>query len=226
MTALYLLNQIQFAYSKKPVLNIEQLEITANSVTALLGSNGAGKSTLLKIMAFIEHPHQGDIRFCGKNPANTSLLSLRRRIVLVTQNPYLLRGTVFENVLLGLQFRGTSKNTAKKQTIKALEQVGMSAFTDRNIRELSGGEVQKVALARALTLEPKVLLLDEPFSHLDQLSIEHLSQLITDFSKKNGNSVIFSTHDKLHADTIADDFIYLVNGVPTSKAYLTQITQK
>lgn len=216
MTALYQFNHIQFAYSNKPVLNIEQLEITANSVTALLGSNGAGKSTLLKIMAFLEYPQRGNIQFFGKNSADTTPSLLRKRVVLVAQNPYLLRGTVIENVFLGLKFRGTPIKSAKKQAVKALEQVGISTFANRQVTKLSGGEAHKVALARALTLEPEVLLLDEPFSHLDQQSIKHLSQLITDFSKNNGGTVIFSTHDKSHATTVADNLICLVDGVSVS----------
>ena len=214
MTTLYHLTNVKFAYSKKPILNIEQLEIKTNSVTAILGSNGAGKSTLLKILAFLERPQCGDILFYNKNSANSFPISLRRRAVLVAQNPYLLGGTVLENVLLGLKFRSTSSKSAKKMAVNALEQVGIGAFADRQVNGLSGGEIQKVALARALTLEPEVLLLDEPFSHLDQPSIEHFSQLITDFSKQNCKSVIFSTHEKAHSTTIANDFITLVNGVP------------
>ncbi len=214
MTTLYRLNNVKFAYSKKPILNIEQLEIKTNSVTAILGSNGAGKSTLLKILAFVERPQYGEIQFYDKRSANSFPISLRRQVILVAQSPYLLRGTVIENILLGLKFRSTSSKSAKKMAVNALEQVGIEAFANRQVNGLSGGEIQKVALARALTLEPEVLLLDEPFSHLDQPSIENFSQLITNFSKQHGKSVIFSTHEKAHATTIADDFITLVNGVP------------
>lgn len=212
MTALYHLDQIQFAYAKKPILDIEKLEITANTVTALLGNNGAGKSTLLKLLAFLESPQQGQIQFKGKHTTAASLLSLRRHVVLVAQKPYLLRGTVLENVLLGLKFRSISIKSANKHATEALEQVGLSTFLDRQVAELSGGEAQKVALARALALQPQVLLLDEPFSHLDQESIKHLSQLITNFSCYKGRSVIFSTHDQLHATTLANKTICLLSG--------------
>jgi len=216
MKPLYHLDSFQFSFAKKLVLNIEQLEIPTNNITALLGSNGAGKSTLLKALAFLEYPQQGVIHFCGQNTKEISPLLLRRQVVLVAQSPYLLRGTVIENVLLGLKFRNTSKKFAKKQAFEALEKVGLDTFENRNISELSGGEAQKVAMARALALEPKVLLLDEPFSHLDQLSIEQLSQLIADFSNENDRSVIFSSHDKAHAALITDNFIHLVNGVSVS----------
>ncbi len=214
MSALYHLDRVHFGYSMQPVLEIEQLEIADNSVTALLGSNGAGKSTLLKLLAFLENPQQGNIRFKGDNPTDSSLLSYRRRIGLVAQKPYLLQGTVFENVSLGLKFRGVSAEQVKKQVFAALDTVGMAYFAQRSATGLSGGEAQKVALARALALQPEVLLLDEPFSHLDQASIEDLSQVITTFATQEGRSVIFTTHDRLHAIALADEVIGLVSGHP------------
>ena len=212
MTMLYYLNNIQFAYAKNTVLKIEQLEISANNVTALLGNNGAGKSTLLKLLAFLESPQQGQLLFKGENFKTSSLLSLRKRVVLVAQKPYLLKGTVLDNVLLGLKFRSIPLQLAKKQAIEALEWVGITSFSNRQVAKLSGGEAQKVALARALALKPEVLLLDEPFTHLDQESIKHLSHIITHFSQSNGQSVIFSAHDGLHVTTLAEKTIFLRSG--------------
>ncbi|MCF6204227.1 MAG: energy-coupling factor ABC transporter ATP-binding protein [Methylococcaceae bacterium] len=212
MTMLYHLNQLQFAYAKKTVLEIEQLEISANNVTALLGNNGAGKSTLLKLLAFLESPQQGQLLFKGKNSNTSSLLSLRKRVVLVAQKPYLLKGTVLDNVLLGLKFRSIPYQQAKKQANEALEQVGIASFSSRHVAKLSGGEAQKVALARALALKPEVLLLDEPFTHLDQESIKHLSHIMTHFSQSDSQSVIFSAHDGLHVTTLAEKTIFLRSG--------------
>ncbi len=209
---LYHLNHIKFSYTKKPVLEIEQLEIAANNVTALLGNNGAGKSTLLKLLAFLESPQQGRILFKGKNSTTQSLLSLRKRVVLVAQKPYLLKGTVVENVLLGLKYRSIPIQLAKKRADEALALVGVSGFSNRQVANLSGGEAQKVALARALALQPEVLLLDEPFTHLDQQSIKHLSDIISNFSHSDRQSVIFSAHDGLHVTTLADVTIKLQFG--------------
>jgi ABC-type bacteriocin/lantibiotic exporter with double-glycine peptidase domain len=114
MSELYRLDQIRFSYLKNQVvLDIPKLEIATNKVTAIQGSNGAGKSTLLKLLAFLERPQQGSIRFCGKKLSTTVLLSSRRSVSLVAQKPYLLRGTIFENVLLGLKFRGVSAISPK-----------------------------------------------------------------------------------------------------------------
>lgn len=212
MTALYRLNHVKFAYAKKIVLEIENLEIATGKITALLGKNGAGKSSLLRLLGFLENPQQGKIYFNDEDSTLSSPLSLRKQIVLVAQKPYLLKGTVFENVLLGLKFRFISKQSAKQRAADALEQVGLATFLDRKITEVSGGEAQKIALARALAIQPKVLLLDEPFSHLDKESTHHLSQLITAYSSCKGRSVIFSTHHQQHATTIAHETIFLLSG--------------
>ena len=207
---LYRLDQIRFSYLKNQVvLDIPELEIATNKVTAIQGSNGAGKSTLLKLLAFLERPLQGSLRFCGKDVTTTELLSSRRSVSLVPQKPYLLRGTVFENVLLGLKFRGIPMQTAKERVNQALTKTGIASFADKLATHLSGGEAQKAALARALALQPKVLLLDEPFNHLDQASIENLSRVITDFASEDGCSVIFTTHDQLLAKMLANGVIHI-----------------
>ncbi len=229
MTALYQLSHLCYGYEKKAVLNIEQFEIQENTITALLGSNGAGKSTLLKLLAFLELPQQGSIAFKGQSVDATELLSFRRQVGLVAQKPYLLQGTVFDNVALGLKFRRLSTEIQKRQVENALEMAGISHFAHRVANELSGGEAQKVALARALALQPAVLLLDEPFTHLDQASIDDLDQLISRFASQEGKSVIFTTHDRLHASALADEVMGLVSGrviyAPLLNLYRGQVVE-
>lgn len=212
MTKLYSLHQVQFTYAKKPVLDIDHLEIESNSITAILGNNGAGKSTLLKVLALLETPQHGFLKFKGKDLSPSCLLTIRRRVIFIAQKPYLLHGTVMDNVVLGLKFRGLSKKMAKKEALKALEKVGVCSFANRLVTDLSGGEAQKVALARAFALKPEVLLLDEAFSHLDQESTSQFSQLIKSFANSEGRSVVFSTHDQDYANSIADKLITLVAG--------------
>ncbi len=212
MIPLFQLENLQFAYKKKPVLNIGHLKITAGIITALLGKNGAGKSTLLKLLGFLEKPQQGKIFLFDKDSATTSLFTLRKRVVMVSQKPYLLRGTVLDNALLGLKFRSLPIASAKKQAEQTLEQVGIASLRDAQAASLSGGEAQKVALARALALQPEVLLLDEPFSHLDQASIRHINFLIQQYVRQNNHTVIFSTHNHQHATEIADESIFLDSG--------------
>ncbi len=212
MTPLYQLDHVQFAYSKKPVIDIEQLKIPTNTVIALLGKNGAGKSTFLKLLAFLEKPQQGRIKFHSVDTHSSALFRLRKKVVMVTQKPYLLRGTVLDNVLLGLKFRSLPLGIAKKQAIQTLEQVGICYLQNKQASTLSGGEAQKVALARALVLQPEVLLLDEPFSHLDQDSIQHLCSLIKQYVQPKNRTIIFSTHNLQHTTQIAHETICLDAG--------------
>jgi energy-coupling factor transporter ATP-binding protein EcfA2 len=212
MTSLFQLDHVQFAYSEKPVLDIEHLEISKKTVTALLGKNGTGKTTLLKLLSFLEKPQRGKIKFCSADTDSSSIFNLRKRVVMVTQKPYLLRGTVLDNVLLGLKFRSLPPVIAKKQAIQTLEQIGISYLQNKQAATLSGGEAQKVALTRALVLQPEALLLDEPFSHLDQDSIQHLSSLIQQYVQQKNRTIIFSTHNHQHAARIADETIRLDSG--------------
>ncbi len=212
MANLYQLDDVQFAYSKKTVLNIAHLKISSNTITALLGKNGAGKSTLMKLLAFLEKPQQGKIQFHSENITTVSTFELRKQVVLVAQKPYLLRGTVLDNIMLGLKFRSLPIAIAQEKAQKALSQVDISYLQNKQTADLSGGEAQKVALARALALQPKVLLLDEPFSHLDQDSIFLIKTLMKDFVYQKGHSIIYSTHNPLHTSQIAEKTINLDSG--------------
>jgi len=212
MSFLYELDNLKFSYGGSPVLNIDRLAIKQNAITALIGSNGAGKSTLLKILAFLLVPDRGSIRFKGNRADAGTLLQFRRGVGLVSQNPYLLRGLVLDNVTLGLELRGVPVADRNNRAMKALAQVNMASHAKRNVSALSGGEAQKVALARVLAYQPDVLLFDEPFTYLDQSSILLMEQLIESYRTAPGKSVIFSTHDKLHGLAIADTAVSLVSG--------------
>ncbi len=212
MTILYHLENIEFSYAKKRALHIEQMIIHAETITVLLGHNGSGKSTLLKLLAFLETPQKGRIKFHNEDIFSKKHPMLRKKIVLVDQKPYLLRGTVLENVLQGLKFRHIPATLAERQALDTLEQAGIHRLAHKKATEISGGEAQKVALARALVLQPDVLLLDEPFSHLDEASAEHISQLITCFSRTPNKSIIFSSHNQKHVTKLATQTIQLASG--------------
>ncbi|MEE9398144.1 MAG: ATP-binding cassette domain-containing protein [Methylococcales bacterium] len=212
MKFLYELEDLQFSYGRLSVLNIDRLTIKQNTITALIGSNGAGKSTLLKLLAFLIAPNLGRIKFMGGQTDFRMMPKLRRRVGLVAQNPYLLRGLVLDNVTLGLKLRGVSVAEGRNIAMEALVQVNMASYAKRNVSTLSGGEAQKIALARILAYEPDVLLFDEPFTYLDQYSIVLIEEVIEKYRNYPGKSVIFSTHDKLHGLAIADSAISLVAG--------------
>lgn len=212
----YRLSNISFEYSGIKVLDIPDLLIRKNQITSLIGSNGSGKTTLLNLLAFIEKPVNGTLSFFGKDISQESQIVLRRSVALVSQNPYLLRGTVLDNIVMGLRFRGVAKDDQLRKARDAMRLVGIEAFSDRNVKKLSGGEAQKVTLARALALSPDVLLMDEPFTHLDQKSTAQLEILLRQLTKEHNTTVILSTHDHLQGMVLADEGISLVSGRPVN----------
>ncbi len=219
MTPVYSLRNIRVAYHKKEVLTIERMDIPAGRITALTGPNGAGKSTFLALLAFLLPPRHGTLFFCGSTIQSKDLLAQRRDIGLVPQKPYFLRGSVFQNVELGLKLRGIPVSRRHLLAMRALEAVAMADFRRRPVSTLSGGEAQKIAIARALAPEPKVLLLDEPFSHLDPESTDSVETLILDYTGKKKGTAVFSSHDRLQASALADECVNLIGG----KAIMTPL---
>lgn len=212
MSAAYELSQVAHDYGGPSVLDIPSLSIAAGCVTALVGPNGAGKSTLLHLLAFIERPRRGSIRFFGEPAAGRRAVGLRRRVGLVAQNPYLLRGSVRNNVELGLKLRHAPLAERRARVEEVLRQVGVAELGARSARALSGGEGQKVALARALAVDPEVLLLDEPFTYLDPASVDEVEDLITRVGHAEGRTVVFTTHDLVRGQALADRVLSLVAG--------------
>jgi tungstate transport system ATP-binding protein len=201
-------------------LAVPHLELAAGTVTALTGPNGAGKTTLLHLLAFLLEPTTGSIAFFDGTvkPGTPAEAAARRRVGLVPQNPYLLNGTVADNVALGLRIRKVPRPVARERVMEALERFGLGHLSARPARALSGGEAQKVAIARTLVLEPEVLLLDEPFTHLDRPYLEQLERLVGDLCRKGGRTVVFTSHDRARAQAAADRVCGLVGGrlVPAS----------
>ena len=168
MTAAYRLLQVRFAWQTSNIIDIEQLSIPSQACTVILGDNGAGKTTLLSLLGCVIAPSSGTIHYQNQKVTNRNSLAFRRRIAALHQRPYLFRGTVLENAALALKLRGIADSVAREMAMQGLRQVGLSALAQRSARTLSGGEAQRVALARCLVTKPETLLLDEPFSHLDR----------------------------------------------------------
>jgi tungstate transport system ATP-binding protein len=212
MSAAYQLQNIRFDYGDKTVLALPELHIDADKITALVGPNGCGKSTLLNLLAFVEQPKVGNIVFFDEQVIPENCYTYRQRIGYLPQKPYMLRGTVLDNLKLALKLRGISKGLWQQKIDKVLESLNISHLKTDKAARLSGGELQKAALARALVTEPNVLLLDEPFSYLDQASNKLLQQVISDYLHEMQATLVFSTHDRLQALALADAVISLVDG--------------
>ncbi len=152
---------------ERTVLEIPSLEVQEGEVLAVIGPNGAGKSTFLLIASKLLQPARGQLSFRGKILDKKDGLSYRRKIGLVLQDPLLIDATVYNNVAAGLRFRRTPKDEVNRRATHWIEALGITHLKNRQARSLSGGEAQRVSLARAFALEPDLLLLDEPFSALD-----------------------------------------------------------
>jgi len=212
MTLAYDVERLEFCYGPCPVLYLDSLEVAAGEMVALVGPNGAGKTTLLHLLAFIETASQGRISFFGERSTRKNLLSFRRRVGLLLQKPYLFHTTVLANIIWGLNLRGISGARAKQSALAALDRVGLADFENRRASALSGGEAQRVAIARALVLEPDVLLLDEPFTHMDQQSVQRAEDIVTELNRDHAATVIFTTHNPSSVQHLAHRILHLFRG--------------
>ena len=196
MAELYRLRSVTKRYGSNVAVDIDALAIEAGRLYTLTGANGAGKSTLLGILAFLTPPSTGEIFYAGERIEwkGDAVRGLRRKVTLLHQSPYLFGGTVFRNVAYGLSMRGIAGEEGRKAVDRALETVGLEGFRDRDARELSGGEAQRVAMARALAPAPEVLLLDEPLANIDRETAGLLEAVIASLPSR-GTTVVMTTHD-------------------------------
>jgi ABC-type multidrug transport system ATPase subunit len=191
---------------------VDRLEIQSGEILALVGPNGAGKTTLLHALAFVETNYRGTLRFFGQSPSGENLLAFRRRVGLLLQNPYLFHSSVVSNVMWGLAIRGVPKSDSQARAEAALKRVGLEGFAHRDARALSGGESQRLALARALVLDPDVFLLDEPGNHMDRESIQRTEEIVREVNEDQGKTVILTTHNLAQAQAMASRVLSIFQG--------------
>ncbi len=198
---------------EKTILNEINFQLIHGECVGLVGPNGSGKSSLLKILAFLEAPTNGQLRFRENSVFGSRIsLEIRRKIALVFQESLLLNTNVYENVALGLKIRGVPKKELRPKVETWLDRFGILHLQKQQARTLSGGESQRVSLARAFVLEPDVLFLDEPFSALDAST---KAALLIDLSKafKTANTTaVLVSHDFSDIENLAQRAVLLIDG--------------
>ena len=196
-----------------PVLDVPLVSIIEGEVLALIGPNGAGKTTLLQALSYLLKPVSGELYFRGaKVGSDVPVLEFRRRLAMVFQEPLLFDTTVFHNVASGLKIRGMKRSEIEGVVVEQLERFGISHLRGRSARKLSGGEAQRVSLARAFATRPEILFLDEPFASVDQPSSEALIEDLQIALKKTGTTAILATHDRTEALRLSDRIAVMMDG--------------
>lgn len=203
-----------FSYAKKEILHNIGFCASAGECVAVLGNNGAGKSTLISCINQIKKPLSGSVSIDGNNINAFSAVQTARYISYVAQKNELSQTTVFDSVLLGRRpyFKWTPAAEDIKRCEEMLECLHLSAYKMRYIDELSGGEVQKVMLARALVQEPKVLLLDEPTNNLDPKNQYEIMELVRQTAKEKKITVLMVLHDLNLALRYCDKCMFIKEG--------------
>jgi len=186
------------------------VEIPAGDVVAVVGPSGPGKSSFLRLLNRLDEPTGGMVFLEGVDYREIPPQELRRRVGMVMQSPYLFPGTVADNLRFGPRQRG--KDLSREDIEQLLARVNLSGYADRDVGKLSGGEAQRVSLARTLANEPEILLLDEPTSSLDENTQQDVEQLICDIIRDGGLTALIVTHDKDQARRVAQQAMVMESG--------------
>jgi len=204
---------LRHEYGGRVVLDLAHFAVPRGAMVAIVGHNGSGKSTLLRLLALLERPSAGEVWLDGQPALRTA--AARRRVTLVEQRPVLLHGSVRDNLAYGLTARGIGGGVARQIVETAAERLGIAALLERRRHELSDGEVQRVAVARALALRPEVLLLDEPTSSADRAAAQALFRALEAERRDRGAealTICLASHQLEEAYRWADDIRALAEG--------------
>jgi tungstate transport system ATP-binding protein len=190
----YEVRSLMHSYNGGIALDISRLDIRSGAVCALTGPNGCGKTTLLSILALLLKPVSGSVRLHGIESAGSHDCRLRRKVTLVHQKPVLFSATVRINIEYGLKAVGIPAKEIRTRVNRILEKANLGGIAEKQARKLSGGEAQRVVLARGLILETPIVLLDEPTNSLDDASRPLFYNLLREANAR-GTTIITATHD-------------------------------
>lgn len=211
MTLIYKISNLSYPRDNNFSLSIDELVIKENTISALLGANGSGKTTLLNLLSKNLTTDDGKIEFKEQCINNIKSMS-EAGIAYVHQSPYLLRGTVEKNLTMGLRLKGMGETARIQKLEQYVDILNLRSLLERPCSEISGGEAQRVAIGRMLVMDMQVLILDEPFTYLDEKSCVELEELFSRLVQEKQCTIIFSTHDKSRAAAMCDQMIKLDKG--------------
>jgi len=213
------IEDICFIRNSQQILNNISLSITAGDFILMTGHNGSGKSTLLKILSGLLQPnkfwHLAQQTAERKNWKQSKKF-LRRKFCYLHQTPYLFAGTVYDNIAYGLKRQGVAKNLIDAKVREALQAISLEHLIHRDSRQLSGGEKQRVAIARSWVIRPQFILLDEPFANMDKHSRRDCYALVNQL-KDDGIGVILTSHDAHSGELKFNRHMHLYQGCISEK---------
>lgn len=212
---------LSFSVDDEEIIRDVDLTVDAGETLTIIGPSGAGKSTLLRLLARLDEPTGGTVYVDGADYRTIDPTELRTRIGMVPQSPGLREGTVYENVAIGPRLRGDTVDAARVESL--LQRVDLAGYADREVTGLSGGEAQRVAIARTLMVDPEVLLLDEPTASLDPEVQSEIEDLLTDLLAEPDYTVVLVTHDQAQVDRIADRVARFVDGEVKAEGRPTEV---
>jgi len=202
------IKDIEKYYDSVKALKSISLSIESGRIILLLGINGAGKTTLMRIMAGLEKPDKGTLLV---NNESKSAQELRQIATMVFQRTAMFNMSVYDNLAFGLRIRGFEEQRIAEKVSQALDSVGLANFEKRKAKKLSGGEQQRIALARAFLINPRIILLDEPTSNLDPYNAMIIEKTIRSIREEN-RIIIMATHNIIQAKKLADEVIHIHDG--------------
>ena len=212
MSSLIAIHNLLIQRNGRDVLKVRSLEIKHGETLALVGPNGAGKCTLLLALAHLIQPKSGEILFKEKPVSQMNVLEYRRKISFVFQDPLLMDMSVEKNIALGLKFRGIDRDKVRTQVNRWSKAMGIESLLGRRAAQLSGGEAQRVSLARAFVLDPELLLMDEPFSAVDPPTRAQLLKDLSSLLSQNQRTTVIVTHNLAEAAQVGNRIAVIING--------------
>ena len=204
-------DKLSLARNGRSILTNATLHVTSGEIVCLMGPSGSGKSSLLRCLNRLTEPPPNTVFYNGEDIHMLDVLTLRRQVGMVFQKPALFPGTVADNIRYGPHLQQQTLSPADVAGLLALADLPVD-YANRNVTDLSGGEAQRVSLARALANRPQALLMDEPTSALDPSAQRHIEQAILRLRATLGLTVLWVTHNVAEAAQVADRIYLLLNG--------------